>query len=115
MCYLNDGGPGIIQFLEELHDFFRLAGVQVACRLVGKDQLRIAHHRARYAYQLLLAAGELAGIQIFLTYNLKTIKNLGYHARALRARQIAIGKRNIEIFVDGQVIEQVIALKEKTK
>src|SRR2546428_11296221 len=43
-----------VEFLEHLHDLFALARMEIAGRLVGKDDARIRHYRPRYADELLL-------------------------------------------------------------
>src|SRR5437763_9368112 len=86
--------------------------MKVAGWLVGQNQLGIASHSTRHAHQLLLSAGKLIGIQIFFSDNLEAVENIGHHARALCARDVAVGKRNVNIFLDGKIVEQMIALKD---
>src|ERR1043166_2139726 len=59
---LHDCHALLIQLTEEFHNFFALAGMQVAGRFVGQQNLRFSDDRARNAYQLLLSAGELTRI-----------------------------------------------------
>src|SRR5580698_1478410 len=113
MCDLDDGGSGVVQLLEQIHDFLRLAGMQIACGLISENQFRIAHNGASHAHQLLLSTGKLAGIKVLLTHDLKAIQNFGNHAGTLPASNVAVGERNVEIFVNRQVVEQVIALKDE--
>src|SRR5262245_27422686 len=44
---------------------------------------------------------------------METIEYVAYHRGALGTLHIAIGKRDIEILVDSQVIDQMIALEYK--
>src|SRR5262249_41682116 len=63
--------------------------------------------------QLLLAAGELIGIQVLLADNLEAIKDVGNGSRSLRTRNVTVGERHVNIFLHSKVVEQVIALKDK--
>src|SRR4051794_19318088 len=58
------GRPARVDFPEEVHDLEREVRIEVARRLVGKDQLRVVHERPRDRDALLLAARQLfrAGI-----------------------------------------------------
>src|SRR5262249_25047010 len=87
--------------------------MQVAGWLVSENQLGISRNGARYADQLLLSAGKLVGIEVLLSDDLKTIENVGDHRGPLCPRDIAVGERNIDVLLDSQVIEQVIALKDE--
>src|SRR5579872_6290647 len=113
MCDLNNGGALVVQFLEQLHDFLGLAGMQVPGGFVCQDQLGVPHHRPRHTHQLLLPAGELAGIQVLLAHNLETVQRLRHHGRALVPRDVAVGERHVQVFVDRQIVQQVIALKDE--
>src|SRR5438105_7052688 len=63
---LDDGRPLLVEAPEQLHDLASLVGVEVARRLVGQDDLGVRHHRARHAHELLLAARELARVEVLL-------------------------------------------------
>src|SRR5215469_18251862 len=111
---LDNGRSGIVQPLEQLHNFLSLAGVQISGRLIGEDEFGISHYRARYSHKLLLSTGELIRIEIFFAHDLEAIENIGHHAGALLAANVAIGQWYVEVFVNRQIVEQVIALKDKT-
>src|SRR5580700_583493 len=78
MRHLHDGRPLLVQLLEQVHDLLALAGMQVAGRLVGKDQLRARNHGARHRYQLLLPARKLAGIEVALAHNVEPVERIAY-------------------------------------
>ena len=82
--------PSRFSCVEQLHDFLGLAGVQISRRLVGQKQRRLVNDGARDAHQLLLPAGELAGIQILLGDNLKTVQGVGNHALPLAAGNVLV-------------------------
>ena len=64
------------------------------------------------SHQLLLAAGKLAGIQVFLGHDLEAIECVGDQALPLTARNVFIRERQINVFLNREVVEQVIALED---
>ena len=111
--HLDDRGSAAVELLEQLHDFTGLIRVEVAGRFVGENQPRAGDDGAGDAHELLLAAGQLAGIQILFADNLKAIEHIGDDALALCAWHVAIAERHLEIFVHREVVEQVIALEDE--
>src|SRR5947209_5308543 len=87
--------------------------MKISGRLVREDQFRIGDDGARDPDELLLAAGKLARKQIFLRDDLKAIKSVGDNCRALVLAYLSIGKRNLEVFVNRQIIEQMILLEDE--
>ena len=58
----DDGNAALaVERLQRLHDLVRVAGIEIAGRLVGKQQDRIIDQCARDRHPLLLAAGQLPG------------------------------------------------------
>ncbi len=88
--------------------------MEVAGRFVGEDELRLGDDRARDADELLLAAGELAGIEILFPDDGETIERVGDEGAALRFAVAAIRERDVEVLVNRQVIEQVVVLENET-
>src|ERR1700674_101458 len=70
---LNDGRSVFVQPAKELHNLLGLNGVKVARRLVSQQEWRFVNYGASDSHQLLLASGELAGIQIFFGDDLEAI------------------------------------------
>ena len=81
--YLNNRCALLIQLLEELHDLLGLAGVQIPRGLIRQQQRRLVNHRARNAHQLLLSAGKLRRIQIFLADNLEAVERVSHEPLTL--------------------------------
>src|SRR5436190_15351280 len=75
--HLDDRGPANVELLEELHDFTGLIRVEVAGGFVGENQPGAGDDGTSDAHELLLTAGQLAGIQILLADNLKAIEHIG--------------------------------------
>ena len=111
---LNDRRAASIQGLEHLHDLLALVRVKIAGRFVGQDQLRVRDHRPGDADQLLLPAGELARIQILFPDDVKSIQRVADNRIAPGLVHVPVGKRNIQVLVNREIIEQVIVLENET-
>src|SRR5581483_787411 len=111
--HLHDRGAFLVELLEKLHDLLALARMEIARRLVRENQFGIRDHRARHRHQLLLSARKLTGVQIALAHDMESIQRVAHNRRALRPLHIAIRKRNVQILVHRQVVDQVIALEHE--
>ena len=87
--------------------------MQIAGRLVRQDQLRLGDDGAGHTDELLLATRQLAGVQVFLPDDLEPVEHVAHDRVALGPLHVAIRQRHLEILVDGQVVQQVIALKDE--
>src|SRR5260370_705482 len=96
-----------------VHDPVALSGVKVGGRLVGEDQLWILDDRARDANELLLAARKLVGEEILLADDVEAVEDIANQADALFVRNIFVGERDFEIFEDGEIVDEVIALEDE--
>ena len=63
---------------------------------------------------MLLPAGELARVEIFFPDDGEAIERVGDERGALRFAVTPIGKGDVEILVNGQVVEQVVVLENET-
>src|SRR4030095_274888 len=88
--------------------------MKVAGRFVGQDQFRTGNDRARNADELLLAAGKLARVKVLLCDDLKFIERVCADRGPLVATDFSIRERDLEIFVNRQIVEQMVLLKNKT-
>ena len=86
--------------------------MQVACGFIGQQQRGPVNHGASHANQLLLSAGKLVGIKIFLGDNLEMVQRLCHHALPLSARDVLVRQRQIDVLLHRQVVQQVIALED---
>lgn len=94
---MDDGHAVVaVQFAEELHDLAALVGVEVAGGFVGENEGGLGDEGAGDAEGLLLAAGELGGVEVFFG-------------------DVAVGARDLEVFVDGEVVEEVVALEDEAE
>src|SRR5690349_2576858 len=87
--------------------------MQVSGWLIGQQKFRLGNNGAGYPDQLLLPPRKLARIQIFLADDLKTVERVRHQSGAFALTIMSIGKRNIEVFVNRQIVEQVILLKNE--
>ncbi len=115
MRHLNDRcTPSFIELLKQLHDLFALARVQIAGRFVSQNQLGRWQSSARaIAYQLLLSARKLIGIQILLADHVEPVERVAHDALPLRFLNVAIRERDIQVLIHSQRIQQVITLEDK--
>jgi hypothetical protein len=113
VCNLDDGRAAFVQLLEELHDLFALRGVKIARRLIGEDELWILNDGARHPHELLLATGKLVGEKVLFPHDIEPVERVAHQAGAFLVRDILVRKRNFQIFEDRQIVDQVVALKDK--
>src|ERR1700691_5241623 len=112
MRHLNDRRTLLIQVAEQFHDFLGLRRMEISGRLIREQQRRFMNDRPRDPDQLLLSAGELAGIEIFLRNYLKAIKRVSDKALPLLARNVFVGEWEIDIFRYRKIVEQMVTLKD---
>ena len=74
----HDGRAGAVDCIKDFHDAERCRRIQVAGRLVGKQDLRMVHIRTRDSHALLLAAGQLMRIVLLLAGKPDRLKHLGH-------------------------------------
>jgi len=104
--HLNDRGALVVQALEHVHDLFALGRMQVSGWLVSQDDARIRNHCARDTDELLLATGQLRGKQVFLANHLKPIERVANDRLPVFLADVAIGKRQLEVFENGLIVEE---------
>src|SRR3977135_710787 len=87
--------------------------MQIASGLIGEDQLRVRDHGAGNADELLLAAGKLGRIEVLFPDDVKLIQRVAHDRIASGLVHVAIGEWNIEVLVNGEVVEKMISLEDK--
>jgi len=60
-----------------------------------------------------LPPGQLVRVEVLLSDDREPVEDVAHHALALRFLDVAVGERNVEVLVDREVIEQVIALEHE--
>ena len=99
--------PAAFSF-EELHDFVGLAGMEIAGGLVSKDELRLRDDRTGDADKLLLATGKLTRVEVLFSNDREAIERIGDEGGPLRFAVTTVGEGDVEIFVNRQVVEQIV-------
>ena len=87
--------------------------MQISRWLIGKQKFGLGDDGAGYANQLLLPAGKLARIQVLFADDLKTIERVAHQRGAFTLTIMPVGERNIEVLVNGQIVEQMILLEDE--
>src|SRR5947207_7056959 len=112
--HLNDRRAFRIQSLEQLHDLTALAGMQIARRLVREKELGLGNNGARHADELLLPTGELARVKVLLADHAEAIERVAHDCLTLRFLHVAVGKWNVEVLGDCEIVDQMVLLKDES-
>ena len=78
MRHHEDGGTGLIDLIQKLHDLVGKLRIDIAGRLIGNEQVGVIHQRAGQGHTLLLAAGEFRRIVLVLIIQPQQIQNIGH-------------------------------------
>ena len=108
-----NGRAAGVQFLQKIHDRFAVARIEVAGRFVGEKNCRLAGEGARDRDALLLAAGKLAGQMFGAMSHADALERFGDELFSLACSHSAIGQRQFDVFVNGQVTDQIEALEDE--
>jgi hypothetical protein len=95
---------------EDLHDLVAHLGVQVAGRLVGQEQLRTPHDRARDGHPLLLPPRELGREVVHARGEAHALEGGEGQAPALGAGEAAVDEGQLHVVEHAQVVDQVEGL-----
>jgi hypothetical protein len=108
----QDGHPHRVDLSEELEDALGRPLVQVPRRLVGQQEQRLVHQRARDGHPLPLAAGELVRIGARLVRQ----PHLREHAVGARRDGGALGSRHLQregdVLLGGAVAQEAEVLED---
>src|SRR5271168_2781493 len=108
-----NGGAIAMQVAQQLHDRFAVFRVQVTSRLVGHQNERIANQRTGHSYALLLTAGELRRVVPEAVGHADAFEGVLDLLLALGGARAAIGQRQLDVFVDGEVADEVERLEDE--
>src|ERR1051326_6286526 len=86
--------------------------MKVSRGLVREQEPGLVYDGTGNADKLLLASGKLVGIQIFFGDDLKTVQSVSNQSLPLFARDIFVGKGQVDVFLHGKVVEEMIALED---
>jgi hypothetical protein len=109
-----DGGAGGVDVLEEIHDGIAIFGVEVSGGLISEENHGIANERACHRDALLLPTGKLRGIMLRAMRHLDAFEGVLDFFLALGGGHAAIGEREFDVFVDGEIADEIEGLKDET-
>ena len=106
--------PILGDLLEQIHDLDTGVAVQRAGRLVGEQDIRIVDQRARDRDTLHLTAGELRGLFVDMLLEPDLLERFGRAAGTLIGADTTDGQRELDIFENRLVGDEVVALKDES-
>ena len=109
-----DRRAGLVELAEELHDRFAALRIEVAGRLVGEQDDRLAGDRARHGDALLLTAGQLARQVFRAVRHAHALEGVGHTLAAFGRPHPAVGERQLDVLEHRQVANQVEALEDES-
>src|ERR1051326_4524089 len=118
VLFMGDQNYGDAVFLvetaEQLHHLIALGTVEIACRLVGKNDVWLGDERPGNGDALLLASGKLGrgvGLTIGQAHHGKSFAR---ERVPLFARRAAINQRQLQILQRRGAFEEIVSLKHET-
>ena len=105
--------PALMQLAQQLHDRFAALRIEIARRLVGEQNDRLARDRARHGDALLLSARELARQMFRPMRHAHAFERLGDALAALGRPHAAIGERQLDVLEHGEIADQIEALEDE--
>ena len=109
----DNGAAFIVEPFEQRQDLLRRHAVQVAGRFVGQDEVGVIHQAAGDGHPLLLTAGELGGAVPQPIFQPDQRGQLVAALAGGRAGATLVVQRNLDVFHDRQLLDQVIRLKDE--
>ena len=103
----------LIELAKKLHDFAALVGVEIPGRFIGQNDPWFCDEGAGNADELLLSARELTWLEILFPDDTEAIEHITNDGIAFPFRSVAAGQRHFDVFVDGQVVEEMVALEHE--
>src|SRR5579875_493690 len=112
--YHANGSSFAVKLPEQIHHRLAVLRVQVSGGLVGKQNGRLSDQRTRHGHTLLLTAGKLGRIMFHAVGHADAFKHLLHALLALRGSHAAVGERQLDVFKNREVANQIKRLKNKT-
>src|ERR1044072_2875751 len=112
--YHADGGSAVMQLFEERHDSLAVARVEVTRRFVREQDRRLARESARDGDTLLLAARKLAGQMLGAVAHADALQRFEHETFPVARTHPAIGQRELDVLINGEIADQVKALEDES-
>jgi len=109
----DQGLSGIFyQLIEQCQYLLPGIQIQIAGRLIGKNDIRIVNQRPGYCNALLFSAGQTVRIRIKTIGEIELFQQI-VHSITFFFRTLDQFQRQQQIFTDGQSRNQIISLKHE--
>ena len=108
-----DGRAVAMQVAQQFHHGFAVLGVQVTSRLVSHKDEGIADKSAGDSNTLLLTSRELRRVVLQAVRHAHAFEGVLHLLLALGGARAAIGERQLNVFVNGEVADQIERLKNE--
>src|SRR5262249_55112754 len=102
MCNHANGGPALVQFLEQLHHRFAIARIKIARWFVGQQNGRPARESPGDGHALLLPARELTWQMFCAMRHAHALKSFSDKRLALAGGHSAIRQRQLNVLKDSE-------------
>src|SRR5205814_3001072 len=109
-----DGRAAGVQFFEQVHDRFTISRIEISSWFVGKENRRFAGESARDGHALLLTARKLTRQMFRPMRHAHAIERLRDQSFPVTRAHPAISQRQLDVFKNCQVADQIEALKNET-
>ena len=109
----DDRRAARVDLAEQIHDFERQIGIEVAGRLVGEHELRVVDERARDGDALLLAARQLFGKRVHAVLQADPLQHLKGLALLRRQRHAEHAHHERDVLKHRQARDEPEVLKDE--
>ena len=109
-----DGGAFTVEFAQQFDHRLAVLGVQVPGGLIRQQNRRLAGQRASHGHTLLLTAGELGRIMLHAVRHPHPFQRLLYALFAFRGRHATVSQRQLHVFINVQIADEVEGLENET-
>ena len=107
MGHHDDGRAAAIDFLQEVHDLTSHLRVEIARRLVGEEEERVAGQRPGDRDPLLLATGKLGREMAQARRQADALERVLDPFASLAIAEAAIAERDVDVVEEVQVRDQI--------
>src|ERR1043166_8036899 len=115
VCDQNDCFAASIEIVEYFQNFRARRGVEIAGRFIGENHERIVDQGSSDVDALLLSAAELEGFVMKPRLESNERRQLSGNAAAFLFRTALVVKRDFNVLEHGELLNQIVGLKNETQ